>query len=143
MTIDLEERTYEKIIEDKELAIEGRAFQAFGEIVDHLGENTDYPEGSIEKELYERYTTERMTRLGTLPDEKGVIEKKTKYIVPGMTEPPRDTVGMMKMWLGDFYRANGIKPPKGFHRKNRNQLLGLYHGTLGTYGIKEKDIVQR
>lgn len=143
MVISLEDKTYEELIKDRELAIENRAFQAFGEIVDHLGEDTDFLEGSIERDLYEGYIAERMTRLGTLPNGIGIVERKIRYIVPRMTEPPRKTVDMMKRWLQDFYNGNGLKLPKGFHRKNRRQLIGLYSGTLKDYDVQEKDIVQR
>ncbi|MBI2667182.1 hypothetical protein HYX17_00245 [Candidatus Woesearchaeota archaeon] len=142
MALDLENMTYEQKQTLKRRAIEERAYIAFGEIAEDLGE-LDYPENSPEKELLDRYIVEKMIKLGTLPLElkDGTIERKLKLKIPRMTESPTATAEMMRRWLNDFYGWNNIKKPTGLHKKNKNQLLGLYFGTLQHYKISLRDIV--
>ena len=142
MALDLESMTYEQKQALRRKAIEERAYIAFGEIVEDLGE-LDYPEHSIEKELFDRYIVEKMIKLGTLPPrlEDGTIERKLKLKIPRMTESPTATAEMTRRWLNDFYGWNKIKKPKGLSKKNKNQLMRLYFGTLQYYRITLRDIV--
>lgn len=61
--------------------------------------------------------------------------------IPRRTENPSATYGMLKGWIKDFCQQNDKTLPKGFHTKNKQQLIGMYHGMLDYYGIKQSDIV--
>lgn len=61
--------------------------------------------------------------------------------IPRRTENPSATYGMLKGWIKEFCQQNDKLLPKGFHKKNKQQLTGLYHGMLDHYGIKPSDIV--
>ncbi len=61
--------------------------------------------------------------------------------IPRRTENPSATYGMLKSWIRDFCQQNDKSLPKGFHKKNKQQLMGMYLGMLVHYGIKQSDIV--
>lgn len=61
--------------------------------------------------------------------------------IPRRTENPSATYGMLKSWIREFCQQNDKKLPKGFHNKNKKQLMGMYRGMLDHYGIKPSDIV--
>lgn len=63
------------------------------------------------------------------------------YIVPRRTENPANTFGMLRNWIIEFHKNNGMKLPKGFYRRNKRQLRGMYYGMLNTYGISIDDVV--
>ena len=63
--------------------------------------------------------------------------------IPRRTENPSATYGMLDSWIRDFCRQNNKPLPKGFHNRNKQQLMGMYHGMLEHYGIKQSDIVPR
>lgn len=61
--------------------------------------------------------------------------------IPRRTENPSATYGMLRHWITDFCQQNDKSLPKGFHKKNKQQLMGMYRGMLDHYGIKQSDIV--
>ena len=61
--------------------------------------------------------------------------------IPRRTENPSATYGMLYSWIRDFCRQNNKPLPKGFYKKNKQQLWGMYRGMLVHYGIKLSDIV--
>lgn len=70
-------------------------------------------------------------------------EAPKKYKVPGMTENPCVTYGMVRRWIMDFHKRNKMRLPKGFYRRNKRQLVGMFYGMLDTYEIRLEDIVHR
>ncbi len=68
---------------------------------------------------------------------------KRQYRIPGMTENPAVNYGMLQRWIADFHRLNSMDLPTGFWRRNKWQLLGMYHGMRQTYNISVEDIVGR
>ncbi|MDP3640230.1 MAG: hypothetical protein Q8R53_03445 [Nanoarchaeota archaeon] len=66
-----------------------------------------------------------------------------RYHVPGMTENPCVTYGMVRRWIMDFHQMNEMKLPSGFYQRNKKQLVGMFYGMLGTYGISLEEIVGR
>jgi hypothetical protein len=104
----------------------GRFFSNRGydltKVSDEFGEN------SREFELYERYLADI------------AFESRTtkNYIIPQHEIGPSITKGNLDNWIREFCKENELKLPKGFSRKNKKQLLGMYHGMLETYGIQEE-----
>src|SRR3989344_2795024 len=94
-----EEMTLDEILNLKVGAIKQRTYVAFGEIVEHLGEDTNYPEDSVERELWDRYITEKMVRA----DGKHHEPQEYRLKIPRMTESPTATAKMTRRWLNDFY----------------------------------------
>ena len=69
---------------------------------------------------------------------------RKRYIVPGLTESPSVARDYLELWIRRFHILNNLDLPKGFSKKNKKQLLGMYHGMLKHYGIDEKiDILKR
>ncbi|MEK6900056.1 MAG: hypothetical protein AABX05_02945 [Nanoarchaeota archaeon] len=112
----------EKIINSGDLELIVRSLSP-DEILEHFGED------SFEYLAYQHSLADRMQ------------ERKLK--VPRRSEDPAVNYGMLKDWIKDFHRANGIELPKGFHKRNKRQLLGMYHGMQKHYGIRYSDIVHQ
>ncbi len=88
---NLEEYTYEELIRLRNQALENRNPIVFGEISDHLGK-TCFPEGSLERELYEQYQTEKM-----------------KYSFPQYPQASQNPLFSSKIRLGDIIISIPIK----------------------------------
>ena len=71
--------------------------------------------------------------------------EKPRYKIPGRTAGEELSYhGGRMAWLKEFFDANGISKPKGFHGFSSRQSYGLYKGVLNTYGIDEnEDIIRR
>ncbi len=91
------------------------------EILEHFGED------SFEYLTYQHLQAERM--------------ELQRLQIPRRTEDPSVTYQMLKSWIKEFSERNNKPLPKGFHQKNKCQLIGMYHGMLEHYGIKIEDIV--
>ena len=70
-----------------------------------------------------------------------VRSEEKRYIIPRRTEDPSVTYGMLKSWIREFHRANEMKLPTGFQKRDKRQLLGMYYGMLRQYEITPSDIV--
>lgn len=97
------------------------------EILEHFGG------GSFEYLAYEHMLADRLWR-GKQPK---------KYKIPKYHENPAATRNGVREWITRFHRYNGLKLPKRFHEKSKQQLLGMYHGMLDYYQIKRSDIVSQ
>lgn len=65
-----------------------------------------------------------------------------RYIIPRMTENPAVTYSMLRRWIIDFHKKNDIMPlPKGFYKRNKRQLKGMFYGMLRHYKISLDDII--
>lgn len=64
------------------------------------------------------------------------------YHIPGRYEDPCVTYGMVRRWIIDFHEMNSMELPRGFHRRNKRQLVGMFHGMLRTYGIRLEDLAK-
>ena len=107
-------------------------------ILEHFGE------GSLEYLAYEHWVAEqiynsRERQLAVpFPTPR---ERPQQYRIPGRTESPRVSKGMLEGWIREFAQKNEVTLPRGFSQRDFGQLLGMYRGMLETYGISEKDIV--
>lgn len=94
-------------------------------IIEHFGED------SFEYLAFEHYQAEIICR-----------DKKTeRKIIPRRTENPANIYRMLRNWLVEFHKANGMKLPWGFYRRNLRQLRGMYYGMLRFYRLTIDDIV--
>lgn len=66
------------------------------------------------------------------------IETSRTYRIPRRTESPAVTKGMAKSWIKDFCEWNNLELPRGFHKRDKKQIIGMYRGMLQTYCINEK-----
>jgi hypothetical protein len=59
------------------------------------------------------------------------------YRVPRMTEDPRNSYGLLKMWLIRFHKENEMNLPRGFYKRDKIQLRGMFEGMMSNprYGI--------
>ena len=62
-------------------------------------------------------------------------DHERKYRIPGMTEDPIVSYGMLQRWIRDFHELNNMNLPRGFYKKNKRQLIGMFNGMLDNYGI--------
>jgi hypothetical protein len=70
---------------------------------------------------------EQLELLLTKKDSSNPIPQK-QYLVPGRTEDPINTYGLLRQFLVDFHKMNQMSLPKGFRSRNKKQLLGMYRG---------------
>jgi len=63
-----------------------------------------------------------------------------KYTIPRLSIDPTANKKVLTTWIREFCRANTLSLPKGFHRKTKRQLLGMYHGMEKTYEFSVEDI---
>lgn len=94
------------------------------EILEHFGEE------SFEHLAYEHMLADRLQRK----------KQPNKYVIPKYHENPAATRNGVREWITRFHRYNVLELPKRFHEKNKQQLLGMYHGMLNHYRIKTSDI---
>jgi len=94
-------------------------------IVDNFGEGT--PEHFAYMDMFKWHSQEQI---------------EEQYNIPGRGEDPTVTYGMLKQWIVDFHDYNQMDLPKGFHDRNKIQLLGMYHGMQETYNFYLEDILQ-
>lgn len=89
----------------------------------------EFGESSRELELYERY----------LAEEAFEDRIPRSYVVPQHEIGPSITKKNLDAWIRDFCRQNELSLPKGFHKKTKDQLWGMYYGMKDTYGFTERD----
>lgn len=70
-------------------------------------------------------------------------EPPRTYVVPYMSENPAVHFGMLRRWIRNFHKENHMDLPRGFYRRNKAQLTGMFYGMLDTYKIKVEDIIER
>ena len=109
-------------------------------ILEHFGEeSTEYL--ALEQRLADQLSA-RGREYQSLPF-PAPRERPRKYHIPGRTESPTVSKGMLEGWMREFTQKNKVTLPRGFNQRNFGQLLGMYRGMLETYGISEKDIVPK
>ena len=65
------------------------------------------------------------------------------YEIPRMTESPAVHRGMLRRWITEFHRRNGMTLPKRFYQRDKRQLRGMFYGMLRQYGVSIEDITGR
>ncbi len=109
-------------------------------IKDHFGEES-FEYLALEQKLADE-VDRKFNREGNLKRESNSTRKLIgDYIIPRRTENPANTFGMLRNWIVEFHNSNGMKLPKGFYRRNKMQLRGMYYGMLKTYSISIDDVV--
>ncbi len=93
----------------------------------------EFGESSRELELYERYLAEEAFE-DRIPQ---------SYVVPCHEIGPSITKNNLDTWIRDFCRQNELSLPKGFHKKTKDQLWGMYHGMAETYSFTREDSFKR
>ena len=83
-----------------------------------------------------------------VPNKKTLMEQlellfEKRYKIPGMTENPAEDKGMLRRWIRDFCKQNGLKLQKGFYSFKKNHLKEMFYGMLDHYGISVDDITNR
>ena len=63
--------------------------------------------------------------------------------IPRRSENPAVTRDMLRGWLREFHKMNGLELPTGFHKKKVRQLRGMYYGMLDQYHLTVADVVSR
>ncbi len=91
------------------------------EILHHFGEE------SFEYLAYEHMLAEQMER--------------QRIKIPRRTEYPAATKGMLESWIREFCERNNKPLPRGFSKRNKKQLMGMYQGMLTHYQIKPSYII--
>lgn len=66
---------------------------------------------------------------------------KKQYYIPGMTENPAVSYGMLRRWIIDFCDKNNLDLPRYFYKKDKRQLQGMFYGMLRHYKISLEDII--
>ncbi len=94
-------------------------------ILEHFGED------SFEYLALEHYEADKIWKK----------RQRKNYIIPRRTEDPSVTYGMLKNWIREFAEKNNLPLPKGFHKRDKEQLRGMYRGMLKYYDIRLTDIV--
>jgi hypothetical protein len=94
---------------------------------------TQFGETSREFELYERYLAEITFESRTTPH----------YITPQHEIGPSITKKNLDNWIRDFCNQNELKLPKGFGKKNKKQLWGMYLGMAEKYTFTPEETFKK
>jgi|GEM_PF-6256822 len=96
-------------------------------IIEHFGEESS-----------EFYAAQRRSPISLLD----VPQKKREYLIPRTTENPGCNYGMLRRWIIDFHQRNDMALPKGFYKRNKHQLQGMFYGMLREYDITLDRVVR-
>ena len=122
-------------------ASKGGNIAAFGELVEQLELDPDsFEEFSHERTLWDQYVAQKMREADELAGVSG-SDKKIHYYIPRMTENPVYNRNMLRQWIKEFHEYNGMSLPKGFYRKDKFQLVGMFNGMRRTYKISLDQII--
>ncbi len=87
-----------------------------------------YGEFSEEARIYSHYLADEIYGDDSL-----------EYIVPQHEIGPKVTKNNLDKWIRDFCEQNELKLPKGFSKKTKYQLFGMYNGMAETYDFEKED----